>query len=154
MKTDSKILYILLGIGAGVLAYYLLCKRNNKMITQVSEKEQEGETKTDEGSAGGGKAPTSAIPTSPPKYVTPVATTTPLVVSVTNTSPTPSKAEIIKPVSSVSTTLTETKPISTTTATATATPVVRPTTTTSTIKTGFDGNGNQCFEVGECLNDI
>ena len=84
MKTDSKILYILLGIGAGVLAYYLLCKRNNKMITQVSEKEQEGESKTDEGSAGGGKAPTSAIPTSPPKYVTPVATTTPLVVSVTN----------------------------------------------------------------------
>jgi hypothetical protein len=152
MKTDSKILYILLGIGAGVLAYYLLCKRNNKMIAQVSEKEQEGETKTDESSAGVGKAPTSAIPTSPPKYVTPVATTTPLVVSVTNTSPTPSKAEIIKPVSSVSTTLTETKPISTTT--ATATPVVRPTTTTSTIKTGFDGNGIQCFEVGECLNDI
>lgn len=179
---NKNALYIVLGIGAGVVAYYLFCK-NKKALTQVKSDDTGGtpvESKVVKGGFGGGISSPIA-----PKYVTPVATTTPLVVNVTST-PTGT---------SVSTPTSTTTPIATTTATtpikedvsivskpistSTSTPETKPVLTTEVIatkpmpitdlnnkptdiirvdatqiKSSFQGVGQQCFEVGECLYDL
>jgi len=81
---NKNALYVVLGIGAGVVAYYIFCKnKNNKRLVGVASDntgEKPVENKTNKGGIGGGIF-------SPviPKYTTPVATTTPLVVNVTST---------------------------------------------------------------------
>ena len=181
---NKNALYIVLGIGAGVVAYYLFCK-NKKALTQV-QSDDTGETpvesKVVKRGLGGGFASPIA-----PKYVTPVATTTPLVVSVTST---PTGTSVSTPTSTSTPT-----PIATTTATtpiredvsivskpistSTSTPETKPVVTTEVIspkplvaidlnnkttdlmrvdatqiKSSFQGVGQQCFEVGECLYDL
>jgi hypothetical protein len=193
---NKNALYIVLGIGAGVVAYYLFCK-NKKALTQV-QSDDTGETpvesKVVKGGFGGGFSSPIA-----PKYVTPVATTTPLVVSVTSTTtPTPIATTtattpiredvsiVSKPISTSTPTPIATTPIredvsivSKPISTSTSTPETKPVVTTEVIspkplvaidlnnkttdlmrvdatqiKSSFQGVGQQCFEVGECLYDL
>ena len=168
MKNKNS-LYIVLGIGAGVLAYYFFCKKkgSEKMMDEPLEEQPK-------------ESPKKVIttPFTAPKYFTPVATTTPLVVNVTSTTTTPKPAEIIptpvvtKSTSTLTPTPTPTPTPVVTTSTATVTPVktesavlekplepiktdVAFATKTNTIRTSaFDGVGSLCFEVGECLYDL
>ena len=185
---NKNALYIVLGIGAGVVAYYLFCK-NKKALTQVQiddTGEKPVESKVVKGGFGGGFSSPIA-----PKYVTPVATTTPLVVNVTST---PTGTSVSTPTSTttpIATTTSTTpikedvsivsKPIYTSTPTPETRPVVetKPVLTTEVIatkplpitdlntkptdimrvdatqiKSSFQGVGQQCFEVGECLYDL
>jgi hypothetical protein len=171
---NKNALYIVLGIGAGVVAYYLFCKKkNNEALTEVKSDEKSEKPATSKavaGVGGGGFTPVM------PKYVTPVATTTPLVVNVTSTPSTPTTtptATAVTP-SKVDVALVS-SPVSVSTSTATTrpvlasevvekpitTPITTPTTTTTTTATAtelkrssFEGVGQQCFEVGECLYDL
>jgi hypothetical protein len=181
---NKNALYIVLGIGAGVVAYYLFCK-NKKALTQVQiddTGEKPVESKVVKGGFGGGFSSPIA-----PKYVTPVATTTPLVVSVTSTptgtsvttptsttTPTPiatttatspirEDVSIVSKPISTSTTTPETKPVLTTEVIATKPLPITDLNTKPTdimrvdatqIKSSFQGVGQQCFEVGECLYDL
>jgi hypothetical protein len=116
---NKNALYVVLGISAGVVAYYIFCKnKNNKRLVGVASDntgEKPVETKTNKGGIGGGIF-------SPviPKYTTPVATTTPLVVNVTSTPSTGTS------VSSTPTTTSVTTPTSTSVTTPITTPVTTP----------------------------
>jgi hypothetical protein len=95
---NKGITYIALGIGAGIVAYYLFCRKKAKEQLQevVEQQQQEPQKETRKGviGGGGGFAPASPI-TSRPLYATPVATT-PVNVSVTTTStPTPTVTPVI-----------------------------------------------------------
>ena len=160
MKNKNS-LYIVLGVGLGVVAYYVFCKNKTKKTSKISEEEPIKEA----------NKPNINIP----KYVTPIATTTPLIVNVTTNKPTPTPE--VKPVISSSPApapapapvpapapapvsvpvpkpeptpliVAETKPISVKTDLA---PIsIQP----RDIKSSFQGVGQQCFEVGECLYDL
>lgn len=164
-------LYIVLGIGAGVVAYYLFCKKkNSEGLTEVKSDEKSEKPVTSKAVAGGGGGGGIFSPVVP-KSVTPIATTTPLVVNVTSTpstptptatAVTPSKVDVGLVSTPVSTTTTSTirpvsisetsvKPITTT---ATTTPTTTTATASTPLKSSFEGVGQQCFEVGECLNDL
>ena len=172
---NKNALYIVLGIGAGVVAYYLFCKKKiEEKASGEPDAKAEDKPTPSKAVAGGGGVFTPVMP----KYVTPIATTTPLVVNVTSTpsttpvtaSTTASKTDttlisnpVISPVSSVTTT--DRPVLSSDAVTKPATsPITTPTTTTATtttatattpIKTSsFEGIGQQCFEVGECLYDL
>lgn len=142
----DKLTYIILGVGAGVLAYYLLCRRkvneNNFKDVELTNESLESENKKTD--------TTSKFIPVMPKYTTPIATTTPLVVNVTNTTPKKVEAQVLSPLSSTTTkpTTTQITPTSTTIAPTTST-----TNTTNTTKLAFDGS-KICFEVGDCLTDI
>jgi hypothetical protein len=199
---NKNALYVVLGISAGVVAYYIFCKnKNNKRLVGVASDntgEKPVETKTNKGGIGGGIF-------SPviPKYTTPVATTTPLVVNVTSTpstgtsvSTTPTSTSVTTPTSTSVTTpvitpvstpittpvstpisdvvtkpLIETtsstkpvlttdvisKPMSVTDLSNSTTPVTRVDATrvdATQIKSSFQGVGQLCFEVGDCLYDL
>ena len=83
---NKNALYVVLGISAGVVAYYIFCKnKNNKRLVGVasdSTGEKPVETKKNKVGVGGGGGIFSSVA---PKPVIPVATTTPLVVNVTST---------------------------------------------------------------------
>ena len=191
---NKNALYVVLGISAGVVAYYIFCKnKNNKRLVGVASDntgEKPVETKTNKGGIGGGIF-------SPviPKYTTPVATTTPLVVNVTSTpstgtsvSTTPTSTSVTTPViTPVSTPITTpvstpisdvvtkpliettsstkpvlttdviSKPMSVTDLSNSTTPVTRVDATrvdATQIKSSFQGVGQLCFEVGDCLYDL
>jgi len=201
---NKNALYIVLGIGAGVVAYYLFCKKKNeeKVSGEPDAKAEDKPTPSKAVSGGFGGGSVISAPAMP-KFVTPSATTTPLVVNVTSTpSATPSRSDlttISNPISSPViasatpsrsdlTTLSSdiTKPATspvTSPVIASATPsrsdlttlssdvtkpatspITTPTTTTATTTTAttttplktssFEGIGQQCFEVGECLYDL
>jgi hypothetical protein len=194
---NKNALYVVLGISAGVVAYYIFCKnKNNKRLVGVASDntdEKPVENKTNKGGIGGGIF-------SPviPKYTTPVATTTPLVVNVTSTpstgtsvSTTPTSTSVTTPTSTSVTTPTSTSvttpvttPVSTLVSEVVTKPLIEPTSPTkpvlttnviskpisvsdlnnSTInatsvdatqmKSSFQGVGQLCFEVGDCLHDL
>ena len=102
---NKNALYVVLGISAGVVAYYIFCKnKNNKRLVGVasdSTGEKPVETKKNKVGVGGGGGIFSPVA---PKPVIPVATTTPLVVNVTSTpntgtsvSTTPTTTPVTKP---------------------------------------------------------
>jgi cytoskeletal protein RodZ len=119
---NKGITYIALGIGAGIVAYYLFCRKKAKeQLQEVVEQQQQQEPQKETrkgaigGGGGGGFAPASPV-TSRPLYATPVATT-PLSVNVTTTStPTPTPTTTI-------TAIKPTPPTITDTPTATITPI-------------------------------
>jgi hypothetical protein len=186
---NKNALYIVLGIGAGVVAYYLFCKKKvKKGQLRFASTELEDEI-APMGSGGGGfiggDIPTPMpIPVLTPQFVAPMETR-PLVVNVSTTSREPTN--ILTPISTtspVSTPISTTSPVSTPISTAspvltpisvaspvstpisaaspvrtpisTASPVRTPTSTSTLTQTksGFEGIGEQCFEVGECLTDL
>jgi len=102
---NKNALYVVLGISAGVVAYYIFCKnKNNKRLVGVasdSTGEKPVETKKNKVGVGGGGGIFSPVA---PKPVIPIATTTPLVVNVTSTpntgtsvSTTPTTTPVTKP---------------------------------------------------------
>ena len=178
MKNKNS-LYIVIGLGAGVLAYYLFCKK------KVQEKQEEVEKEVEEKQEEKNKTQIGGVKVSPigiPKYTIPVATTTPVIVNVSSTkpttatitptttptvttSPTTTTAVAVKPTEMVI----APKPIETSlepVKTTTTTSDVKPLSTTSTMtssavmtsaplaKSSFEGMGSNCFEVGYCLNDL
>ena len=156
---NKNALYIVLGIGAGVVAYYLFCKKKNeeKASGEPDAKAEDKPTPSKAVAGGFGGGSVISAPAMP-KFVTPIATSTPLVVNVTSTpsttpviaSATPSRSDLTTLSSDV--TKPATSPITTpTTTTATTTTA----TATTPLKTSsFEGIGQQCFEVGECLYDL
>jgi hypothetical protein len=98
---NKNALYVVLGISAGVVAYYIFCKnKNNKRLVGVASNnigEKPVETKTNKvGVGGGGGGIFSPVA---PKPVIPIATTTPLVVNVTSTpTTTPTTTPVTTPV--------------------------------------------------------
>jgi hypothetical protein len=102
---NKNALYVVLGISAGVVAYYIFCKnKNNKRLVGVASDsigEKPVETKKNKVGVGGGGGIFSPVA---PKPVIPIATTTPLVVNVTSTpntgtsvSTTPTTTPVTKP---------------------------------------------------------
>jgi hypothetical protein len=190
---NKNALYVVLGISAGVVAYYIFCKnKNNKIVGVTSDNtgKKPVETKTNKVGVGGGGGIFSPVA---PKPVIPVATTTPLVVNVTstpNTGTSVSTTPVTKPAMEVvskptlepiSTPLpvlatdvvskptieptspskpaTEviSKPMSVTDLSNSTTPVTRVDATrvdATQIKSSFQGVGQLCFEVGDCLHDL
>jgi hypothetical protein len=164
MKNKNS-LYIVLGIGTGVVAYYLFCKKKNE-IKASGEPDAKTEDKPTpiKAVAGGGGGIFSPVM---PKYVTPVATTTPLVVNVTSTTSTPTPTPTA---TAVTPSKVDVGLVSTPVSTSTTRPILSselvskpitspaPTTTTATAtalkSSSFEGVGQQCFEVGECLYDL
>ena len=165
MKNKNP-LYIVFGIGAGIIAYYLFCKKKDDAVAVVDGKvdgKADEKPATRDAILGGGSVT--------PQNVTILPTTTPIVlngtpivqgkppVTIINTStkpvprPVPTTSFIPKPVPTTSfvprpapTTSFSTRPILTTT------PIgVRPMTSISSRFNGFDGSS---FEVGDCLNDL
>jgi hypothetical protein len=159
---NNNILYVALGLGAGILAYFILCK--NKVKNEEVEQIQETEEKPNRL----GNMPVTTF--AKPKYFTPVATTTPLVVNVTTTKPattttspttTTTSTVASAPVTTTSTVkpTTETAVAPTTTTTSTLKPLTETVSTATmtsapTVKLAFDGVGQHCFEVGDCLHDL
>jgi len=175
---NKNALYVVLGISAGVVAYYIFCKnKNNKRLVGVasdSTGEKPVETKKNKVGVGGGGGIFSPVA---PKPVIPIATTTPLVVNVTSTpntgtsvSTTPTTTPVTKPAMEVVSkpTLEPTsptkpatevisKPISVNDLSNSTTPVTRVDATrvdATQIKSSFQGVGSLCFEVGDCLYDL
>ncbi len=164
---NKNALYIVLGIGAGVVAYYLFCKNKVKkgQLRGVST-DMDDETQSTSGGGGfmGGDI----------AYPMPIVAsmeTRPLIVNVSTTERTPVTAPITASttpirdnVTSASTPVAVASPVLTpiSTSSPVSTPVstvspVRTPTSTATLsetKLGFEGIGEQCFEVGECLNDL
>ena len=161
---NKNALYIVLGIGAGVVAYYLFCKKKNEeKASGEPDAKTEDKPTPSKAVAGGGGVFTPVMP----KYVTPIATTTPLVVNVTSapstptptptaTAVTPSKVDVGLVSTPVSTSTT--RPILSSELVSKPIPLPAPTTTTATAtelkRSSFEGVGQQCFEVGECLYDL
>lgn len=186
---NKNALYIVLGIGAGVVAYYLFCKKKNeeKASGEPDAKAEDKPTPSKAVAGGFGGGSVISAPAMP-KFVTPIATTTPLVVNVTSTpsttpviaSATPSRSDatitsspVTSPVSSpvTSPVIASTTPsrsdlttLSSDVTKPATSPITTPTTTTATTTTAtattplktssFEGIGQQCFEVGECLYDL
>jgi len=93
---NKNLTYIALGIGAGIVAYYLFCRKKAKTEVQEIVEEQpkvEAPAETKRRGAVGGGGGGISVPAQPmlskPTYTTPVATTTPINVSVTTTPTTP-----------------------------------------------------------------
>lgn len=160
---NKNALYIVLGIGAGIVAYYLFCKKKSEE-GQVEVKSEGEPVSKKVPPTGGGSTPISTPKLITPKVITPILTTTPLVVNVSTTSPattttaTSGKVDITPVTSPVSSTTT-TRPTTTSEVSVKPTTTTAPTTTTTAISTplktsSFEGIGQQCFEVGECLNDL
>ena len=153
---NKNALYIVLGIGAGVVAYYIFCKKKDEVevIAKSDEKPKDKPTPS-KGVSGGGFTPIIA-PILTPIATTPVATT-PIVVNITKPAITKADATLFtkpvtSPVTSPVTPTAITRP--TTTAPVLTQPVIAPVSASATsLKVGFDG-GQQCFEVGECLTDL
>ena len=156
MKNKNS-LYIVLGVGLGVIAYYVFCKNKTKKTSKISEEEPIKEV----------NKPSINIP----KYVTPIATTTPLIVNVTTNKPTPTPE--VKPVISSSPAPAPAPapapvPVTSPVPKPEPTPIIVASTTPTSVKTdlapisiqprdiksSFEGVGQQCFEVGECLYDL
>jgi hypothetical protein len=104
---NKNALYVVLGISAGVVAYYIFCKnKNNKRLVGVasdSTGEKPVETKKNKVGVGVGGGIFSPVA---PKPVIPIATTTPLVVNVTSTptitpTTTPTTTPVTKPLMEV-----------------------------------------------------
>jgi hypothetical protein len=170
---NKNALYIVLGIGAGVVAYYLFCKKKNEVKASGEPDAKTEDKPTPSKAVAGGGGGGGIFSPVMPKYVTPVATTTPLVVNVTSTpsTPTPTPTATAVTPSKVDVGL-----VSTPVSTPISTPITRPTlsselvskpitlpapTTTTTMaiatplkRSSFEGVGQQCFEVGECLYDL
>jgi hypothetical protein len=148
---NKNALYIVLGIGAGVVAYYLFCKKKDEAQTNVKsdEKPKDKPTPNKGTSVGGGFTPVIA------PVLTPVATT-PIVVNITKPAITKTDFKLPpKPIATISPT-TLTRPSVTPVAPIVSQPTNTSATLTSastTAKVGFDG-GQQSFEVGECLHDL
>lgn len=149
---NKNALYIVIGIGAGVVAYYFFCKKKDdgEVIAKSDEKPKDKPTPS-KGVSGGGFTPIIA-PILTPVATTPVAST-PIVINITKPAITKADATLLsKPVTSPVTSTAITRP--TTTAPVLTQPVIAPVSASATAqKVGFDG-GQQCFEVGECLTDL
>jgi hypothetical protein len=154
MKNKNS-LYIVLGVGLGVVAYYVFCKNKTKKTSKISEEEPIKEA----------NKPSINIP----KYVTPIATTTPFIVNVTTNKPTSTPE--VKPVISSSPApapAPSPAPAPAPVPKPEPTPVIVASTTPTSVKTdlapisiqprdiksSFQGVGQQCFEVGDCLSDL
>jgi len=162
---NKNALYIVLGIGAGVVAYYLFCKNKVKkgQLRGVST-DMDDETQSTSGGGGfmgGNIAYPMPIATQTLMPIVAPMETRPLIVNVSTTERTPVTAPITASttpirdnVTSASTPVAVASPESTTV--STVSPVRTPTSTAtlSETKLGFEGIGEQCFEVGECLNDL
>lgn len=144
---NKNALYIVIGIGAGVVAYYIFCKKKNEeKASGEPDAKTEDKPAPSKGVVGGGFTPIIA-PILTPVATTPVSTT-PIVINITKPAITKADATLLsKPVTSPVTSTTITRP-------TTTTPVIAPVSASATAqKVGFDG-GQQAFEVGGCLHDL
>jgi hypothetical protein len=176
---NKNLLWILAGVGAGFVAFYMKCKMNQGVYTVQGvpvgeEDEMESRMATVGGGGGGGGAFMPSTPVATPVIATPstiavipsdvLYPTNPLIVSTTpTTTPTTTitaKEPVIVPVTSP-TAPAPTQPISTTKPTTTIStqpiikpisPVIAPVSTKSGFS-GFNGGGD-LFECGEKLNDL
>lgn len=197
MAQNKNLIYVALGLGAGVFAYYYFCRRKYK-INSNGEIIADGESSNVNPSNPTGRElappPISNPITFIKELVSPTNTSTGT--STTNTTSTTSVATPVStpisvPVDKPSTT-TVTTPVTTPVTTTVTTPVTTPVTTSvdrpittpvdkpaptkeiltkeiaiepirteitdvksrEPIKVGFDGVGQLCFEVGDCLYDL
>jgi len=172
---NKNALNIVLAIGAGVVAYYLFTKKKVKkenLEVPPIDTESEGSTIGSGGGFIGGNIPKPMPKPMPMPTVTDseqsniLMQTRPLL-NVSSSSPSP----IRKPIMAISTPIKDDiTSISNTISTQSAKPStpnqvisapigLKPTTITAIaqttpIKSGFEGVGQQQFEVGECLNDL
>jgi hypothetical protein len=160
---NKNALYIVLGIGAGVVAYYLFCKKKNEeKASGEPDAKKEDKSTPSKVVSGGGFTPVIA------PILTPVSTT-PIVVNITKPAITKPSVQPVTPIATITPTTPTTKPsVESVTPIATispTTPITKPSvepvrpidtqpiSSVTTAKVGFDG-GQQCFEVGECLYDL
>lgn len=177
---NKNLLWILAGAGAGVLAYFMFCKREEYETVEVMNEDGEIETKSVPKSGGGGgffaPSPTPIQTTLP---VTPIPTTsinilptapvitTPTSPTVTTPTTTLAPNTNVTPVTTIPTSPTVTSPTSPTitpapTVTVRPTPTVTSPTPASTpvsatsVKTesSFSGMNGEAFEAGRLLNDL
>ena len=174
MKNKNP-LYIVFGIGAGIIAYYLFCKKKDDAVAvvdgqadgQVDGEADENSTATKGAILGGGSI-TPQNPTIVPIVTPLVLSGTPIVqgkppIRIINPSPTsvkvvprpvPTTSFVPRPAPTTSfVPRPAPRPISVVSRpTLTTAPIgVRPITSISSRFNGFDGSS---FEVGDCLNDL
>jgi hypothetical protein len=176
---NKNIIYIALGLGAGIFAYYYFCKKKYSLNASVEESSEGGELaeKSSNKAVGGGGfgvAP-MRLPTPMPvaSSVNIINTPVPTVPPERTVDPTP-----VKPVTTVKEskdTFTVLQTVAPAISTPIDTPIIKPIKEAENIKepirtepvraeivskqlepvkSGFDGMGQLCFEVGECLNDL
>jgi hypothetical protein len=179
MKNKNS-LYIILGISAGVVAYYIFCKKKNiNGFTQVESNikvEKPVETKRagvfGGGGGGGGILPQANLFPTPIVVVTPTPAPAPAPAPAPTPAPTPAPAPRPATIETSLAPSLEPAPAPITRPTITAvesrpptietTPAPAPTTTTTPLtkvdatpmKSSFEGVGQLCFEVGDCLYDL
>jgi len=167
---NKNLIYVAIGLGAGVFAYYYFCRKKYR-LNGVAGNITEGDELSSESASEDGKPISGSY--NPTGTTNPVRTpilatgTTSPVISTGTTSPVIT-TDTTSPVISTGTT----SPVITTDATSVDKPAlttdvitkeiaIAPTRTLATdikttepIKSGFDGMGQLCFEVGECLYDL
>jgi hypothetical protein len=192
---NKNLIYVAIGLGAGVFAYYYFCRKKYR-LNGVAGNITEGDELSSESASEDGKPisgsynPTGRALAPPPlsnpisiirEIIAPISTvftnpvTTPILATGTTTPI--SKTDTTSPVISTGTTSPVistgiTSQVITTDTTSVDKPAlttdvikkeiaIAPTRTLATdikttepIKSGFDGMGQLCFEVGECLYDL
>jgi hypothetical protein len=180
MKNKNTI-YLVLGIGAGIVAYYLFCKNKAKKIQLNGSITDEDAETPSTGGGGGGFIGGGGL-------LTPMPTVTPTKLPILTDEVFPTKPAIFIKEPIIETIETATiKPVTSNTtrikgdvSTVQLTPLIQPTSPTSpslvdsavvsepirtvsstltpiestATKSSFDGFGQDCFEVGDCLNDL
>lgn len=204
MAQNKNLIYVALGLGAGVFAYYYFCRRKYKIngngdIVANGEVESSNVNPSNPtgrelapppiskpitfikeivspilNSTGTGTTSTNTTSTTPATASVEKPSTTPVTTPVTTTVLTPITTSVDKPVTTsvitpVTTSVTTSvdRPITTpvdkpalTKEVLTKEIEIVPTRTISDVKTsepvkvGFDGIGQMCFEVGDCLYDL
>jgi hypothetical protein len=204
MAQNKNLIYVALGLGAGVFAYYYFCRRkykingNGEIIANGDVEPSNVNPSNPTGrelapppiskpitfikelvspilnSTGTGTTSTNTTSATPVTASVEKPSTTPVTTPVTTTVLTPITTSVDKPVTTSVTT-----PVTTSVTTSVDRPIttpvdkpaltkevltkeieIVPTRTISDVKTsepmkvGFDGVGQMCFEVGDCLYDL
>jgi hypothetical protein len=187
MAQNKNLIYVALGLGAGIFAYYYFCRRKYKINGNgeiIADGDVESSNVDPSNPTGRELAPP---PISKPitfikEVVSPIfnstgtsSTNTTSTTSGTTSVTTPVSAPVDKP-STTSVTTPVTTPITTSVERPITTPIDKPSLTKEILtkeiplaptrneiteiqskeplKVGFDGVGQLCFEVGECLYDL
>lgn len=176
---NKNLLWIVAGAGAGVLAYFMFCKREQLETVEVIGEDGETKTKSVPKSGGGGgffapspKPIATTIPVTPIPTTINILPTSPVVTTPTSptvTTPTTTLAPNtnVTPVTTIPSSPTVTSPTSPTVSPAPSvdvkpTPTVTSPTSASkpvsatSVKTesSFSGMNGEAFEVGRLLNDL
>ena len=149
---NKNLIYVAIGLGAGVFAYYYFCRKKYR-LNGVAGNITEGDELSSESASEDGKPISGSY--NPTGTTNPVRTpilatgTTSPVISTGTTSPviTTDATSVDKPALTTDV-ITKENAIAPTRTLATDIKTTEP------IKSGFDGMGQLCFEVGECLYDL